>query len=104
MGGYVKDGLDPQEDALRSGRRPGPGWGLEPEDRWGRLEREGASSPAGEPVPTLAGDYPAYYAAIADALARRIPPPVTATEAARTLEVLEAARVSARERRTVIFD
>ncbi|CAM5710460.1 Inositol 2-dehydrogenase/D-chiro-inositol 3-dehydrogenase [Streptomyces glaucescens] len=37
--GYVKYGLDPQEAALREGRRPGNGedWGVEPESLWGRV-------------------------------------------------------------------
>jgi predicted dehydrogenase len=104
-GGYVKHGLDPQEDALRSGQRPGPGWGTEPEARWGRIEREGSAVPgAGEPVPTVPGDYPAFYARIAEALARDLPAPVIVPEVAATLEVLEAARVSAREQRTVRLD
>lgn len=55
----------------------------------------------GEPVPTLPGDYPAYYAAIARALREGGRPPVTATEAAAALRVLEAAKLSAAEGRTV---
>ncbi|MEU7634596.1 Gfo/Idh/MocA family oxidoreductase [Streptomyces sp. NPDC039016] len=112
--GYVKYGLDPQEAALRAGRRPdteGDAWGVEPESAWGRLGAEGAppapaaeASPrtgAGQPVPTLPGAYPAYYAAIARALREGGAPPVTATEAAAALRVLEAARRSAAEGRTV---
>ena len=60
----------------------------------------GESPPTGggRPVPTLPGAYPAYYAAIATAL-REGPGhnPVPATEAAAALDVLEAARRSARE-------
>lgn len=96
--GYVKYGLDPQEAALRDGLRPGPaGWGAEPESAWGTL---GAGDSV-RPVPTLPGDYPAYYAAVAAALRDGSAPPVTALEAAAALEVLEAARRSAREGRTV---
>ncbi|MEU2157772.1 Gfo/Idh/MocA family oxidoreductase [Streptomyces sp. NPDC019396] len=99
--GYVKYGLDPQETALREGVRPGPGdtcWGVEPEQLWGRLgSGESPLTGGGHPVETLPGDYPAYYAAIADALRDGTPPPVTAEEAAAALDVLEAARRSARE-------
>ncbi|SEC40418.1 Predicted dehydrogenase [Streptomyces sp. 2224.1] len=103
--GYVKHGLDPQEAALREGRRPGDeegDWGVEPESRWGRIGA-GASpqSGGGERVPTLPGDYPAYYAAIARALREGGRPPVTATEAAAALRALEAAKLSAAEGRTV---
>ncbi|NJP77640.1 Gfo/Idh/MocA family protein [Streptomyces telluris] len=103
--GYVKYGLDPQEAALREGLRPGSGpagWGVEPECLWGRLGAgESPQTGGGDPVPTLPGDYPAYYAAIETALRTGGEPPVTAREAAATLRVLEAARVSADEGRTV---
>ncbi|MEE1937913.1 Gfo/Idh/MocA family oxidoreductase [Streptomyces sp. TRM 70361] len=96
---YVKHGLDPQEDALRAGARPvaGARWGVEPEAAWGVL---GAGDET-RPVPSLDGDYPAYYAAVAAALRDGTAPPVTAREAADALRVLEAARVSAAEGRTV---
>ncbi|MGW3497195.1 Gfo/Idh/MocA family oxidoreductase [Streptomyces sp. NPDC001020] len=100
--GYVKYGLDPQEAALREGGRPGPGWGEEPEALWGRVGAgESPLTGGGVPVPTVPGDYPAYYAAIAKALREGGPNPVTAHEAAAALEVLEAARRSAREGVTV---
>jgi len=100
--GYVKYGLDPQEAALTAGQRPGPGWGAEPEDRWGRLDASASPFPGvGTPVPTLAGDYPAYYATLAAALRDGTRPPVTAAQAAATLDILEAARVSSLKRRTI---
>ncbi|MGW0864416.1 Gfo/Idh/MocA family oxidoreductase [Streptomyces sp. NPDC002611] len=100
--GYVKYGLDPQEAALRDGLRPGPGWGVEPESQWGRVgSGESPVTGGGRPEPTLPGDYPAYYAAVAKALLEGGPNPVTALEAAAALDVLEAARRSAREKVTV---
>ncbi|MGI5139747.1 MULTISPECIES: Gfo/Idh/MocA family oxidoreductase [unclassified Streptomyces] len=96
--GYVKYGLDPQEAALREGLRPGTGWGQEPESLWGRIGAgESPLTGGGNPVPTVPGDYPAYYAAIAKAVREGGPNPVTALEAAAALDVLEAARRSARE-------
>ncbi|QJS11749.1 Gfo/Idh/MocA family oxidoreductase [Streptomyces argyrophyllae] len=102
--GYVKYGLDPQEAALREGSRPGstPDWGAEDESLWGRVGAgESPLSGGGTPVPTLPGDYPAYYAAVAAALRGTGPNPVTALEAAAALDVLEAARRSARDKVTV---
>ncbi|WP_330238896.1 Gfo/Idh/MocA family protein [Streptomyces sp. NBC_00525] len=102
--GFVKHGLDPQEAALREGALPVPGapWGEEPEELWGRLGAgESPVTGGGTPVRTLPGDYPAYYAAIGDALRGRGDNPVTALQAAAALDVLEAARRSAREGITV---
>ncbi|MFF9198559.1 Gfo/Idh/MocA family oxidoreductase [Streptomyces sp. NPDC014779] len=98
--GYVKYGLDPQEAALREGLRPEPGtpWGVEPEELWGRLGAgESPLTGGGTPVETLPGAYPAYYEAVAAALRGTGANPVTAHEAAAALDVLEAARLSARE-------
>lgn len=97
--GYVKYGLDPQEAALREGLRPGPSdWGTEAESLWGRIGAgESPLTGGGRPVPTLPGDYPAYYKAVAAALTGAGPNPVTALEAAAALDVLEAARRSARD-------
>ncbi|MFI6933352.1 Gfo/Idh/MocA family oxidoreductase [Streptomyces sp. NPDC050287] len=103
--GYVKYGLDPQEAALREGQRPGTtaaGWGREPEDLWGRVGAgESPLTGGGRPEPTLPGDYPAYYAAVARALTDGGANPVTALEAAAALDVLEAARRSAHDGVTV---
>ncbi|GAA2144178.1 Gfo/Idh/MocA family oxidoreductase [Kitasatospora kazusensis] len=91
--GYVKYGMDPQENDLRAGRRPGDGtpWGTEPAEAYGTLGHDGQTAPA----PTDPGDYPAYYAGIAHSLATGTPPPVDPRDAVATLTVLEAARGSA---------
>ncbi|MGI5352609.1 Gfo/Idh/MocA family oxidoreductase [Streptomyces sp. CA-250714] len=93
---YVKYGLDPQENALRAGARPAEGvpWGVEPEESWGVLGAQDAPDEL-RTVPTLDGDYPAFYDAVACALRDGTPPPVTAHEAAATLQVLETARTFA---------
>jgi predicted dehydrogenase len=95
---YTKHGLDVQEDALRSGRRPGgPDWGSEPAERFGLLGVDGAL----QPVPTVPGDYPRFYAELVGALRDGGALPVDPRDAVTVLEVLEAARRSARERAPV---
>ena len=92
-GAYVKNGLDGQEDALRAGARPdGPGWGLEPPERWGRLVGDGGE----RQVETEPGAYPRFYQAVAEALRTGAPPPVDPLDGIAVIEVLEAARQSAR--------
>lgn len=99
--GYVKDGLDVQEAALKAGARPGPaGWGSEPPERWGRM----GAGDAWTPVRTEAGAYPAFYAGIAAALRDGTPPPVDPADAVRGLRIMEAARRSASEATTVRLD
>jgi predicted dehydrogenase len=89
---YLKDGLDPQEAALRDGARPGdPGWGREPEPRWGRL----AAGDSERPIETERGAYDAFYGELARALRGDGPPPVEPMDAVAALEVLEAAARSA---------
>ncbi len=101
-GSYIKYGLDPQEARLRAGRMPaGPDWGEEPPQDWGRLSVQDGDSLRQQAVPTLAGDYRRYYENIRDAISGRAEPAVTAAAAGRVMEILELARRSSLERRTL---
>lgn len=87
---YVKQGWDPQEAALRAGLRPtgdAAEWGTEEPASWGLL---GVGDQA-RPVPTVAGDWPAYYRGIAAALRGRGPNPVPVASVVPVLRVLEEA-------------
>lgn len=96
--GYVKFGMDPQEDDLRAGRRPDThAWGIEDPSHHGVLGTDEASVH----LPTLAGDYPAFYVGLATALATGTPPPVDPHDAVAALTVLEAARHSAATGKTI---
>jgi scyllo-inositol 2-dehydrogenase (NADP+) len=95
---YVKFGLDVQEDALRSGGRPGgDGWGQEPVNRWGQLGHGDVL----EPVPTSAGAYQDFYLGLARALRDGGPPPVDPADAVKALDVIEAAHRAAATGRVV---
>jgi len=95
-GTYEKWGLDPQEDALSSGLRPGdPSWGLEPRERWGHLSTDAGGLHIDGPVETLPGAYERYYELLCDALISGGPPPVDPADALDTLHVIEAAKRSA---------
>jgi len=97
-GAYVKYGIDPQEEALIAGGVPGTnGWGEEPESRWGKFG-------AGDEVHverTEAGNYPAFYRGVRDAIANGAVPPVTTAQGIAMMEVMDAARLSASTRRVV---
>ena len=97
-GAYLKYGLDIQEDALRAGTMPGsPGWGEEAEAQWGTF----AAGPHIERIPTMTASYAPYYAGVAAAIREGAPPPVTVADVATGLEIISAARQSAREGRRV---
>lgn len=86
--------MDPQEAALVEGRVPTePGWGSVDETVWGVL---GAGDRT-VTVPTLPGDYGAFYRGVARSVLAGAAPPVTIDEAVAVLEVLDAARRSAAE-------
>jgi scyllo-inositol 2-dehydrogenase (NADP+) len=95
---YVKYGLDIQEQSLLAGRRPDdPLWGREPEDRWGLL---GAGDRIRR-IPTAPGGYQRFYEGIVLTLRESAPPPVDPDEVVAGLEVLDAARESARQQRMI---
>jgi len=97
-GTYEKWGLDPQEDALRSGIRPGdPNWGKEPREQWGRLSTDVEGIHIDGAIETLPGSYESYYTLVRDALLQHSSPPVEPADALITLRIIEAAQQSARD-------
>nr|CEL21422.1 Myo-inositol 2-dehydrogenase [Kibdelosporangium sp. MJ126-NF4]CTQ96011.1 Myo-inositol 2-dehydrogenase (EC 1.1.1.18) [Kibdelosporangium sp. MJ126-NF4] len=85
---YTKHGLDVQEAALKAGHGPGsPGWGEEPPEAWGLLGATGETTP----VPTKAGSYQYFYAAMVATLRDGAPVPVAPESAIATLEIIETA-------------
>jgi len=101
QGSYVKYGVDPQEDALKAGGRPGEaGWGADSAD--GRLTSiDAAGTATTATVPTLPGDYTRYYAALRDAIRGYGPNPVTPDQAVGLMNLLDLGRQSAREKRAL---
>ena len=102
-GSYRHSGIDVQAQAIFAGQRPvdlGDAWGYEAESRWGTVNTADGS----HPVPSERGAYQDYYTQFAAAIAGTAPFPVPAGEAIHTLEVLDAARLSATEHRVVSLD
>jgi predicted dehydrogenase len=84
---------------LISGRSPAgtQPWGVEPQERWGKLDRDGTS----EPVESERGRWDTYYPAFAAAVRGEGPVPVDPRDAIASLTVIDAIRRSAREGRSV---
>lgn len=97
-GTYEKWGLDPQEEMLRTGKRPGdPAWGREPREAWGHLLTDIGGVHIDGTVETLPGSYETFYALLRDALLTSGAPPVDPADAIAALRVIEAAQQSARD-------
>ena len=109
-GSFRKHGLDPQEPALVGGAKlPKLGspdvWLQETESAWGALTV--APNPAAPErlvesrVKTTLGDYRGFYANARDAILGAAPPALTAEDGFRVVRMLELARQSSAERRTL---
>jgi scyllo-inositol 2-dehydrogenase (NADP+) len=104
-GSFIKYGMDPQEEILRSANCPdgldwGEDWGVESEDRWGTLSRVGEEP---RKVKTDRGDYRGYYANVRDAIEKKTQLDVTPEQALRTMRALVLAQKSSREGRRVLW-
>lgn len=87
-GGFVKYGVDPQEEALRLGDLDGA---VEAPGHRGRLRVEFGGEVVERDVETVRGSWDAYYTNIAEHLEGRAPLAVTAEEAREVVRVLDAA-------------
>jgi predicted dehydrogenase len=87
--------MEGQEGLLVAGHSPAtyPEWGAEPEDRWGRVFRDGES----ELLRSERGAWDTFYPTFAAAVRGTGPVPVSPWDAVATAEVLDVARVSAVE-------
>lgn len=96
-GSFVIHGLDPQEDALKAGMRPGDlHWGT------GALHGRVVTSEGEQIVPRQPGDYRRFYELMRDAILGDGPPPVTPDEALAVMRVLDAGRQSSETGRRII--
>lgn len=101
-GSYVKDGLDPQENDLRAGLKPGNGnWGVEAESEWGTLSYEEGGKTVSQKIESIPGNYPNFYKQVFEAITNNGKSPVDLTEALTVMRCIEAAQKSARDGVTV---
>ncbi len=101
-GSYLKYGLDPQEDALKAGQLPNdPEWGHENEAMYGELTMSVGNLAVKGKVPTLPGHYEAFYEGVAQAIIHGTQVPVSPEDARNTIWVIETARRSHEEQRTL---
>ena len=100
LGSFIKYGLDPQEDVLKTGQRPpAPEWGADPLPATVSVWQDGICRSREQAC--IAGDYPAYYAGVRDAINGVGPNPVTADEAIRVIGLIELGLQSAQQGRVL---
>lgn len=101
-GSFIKSKADVQEAALQAGKIPGSqDWGAELDKEKGLLHTEKDGKIIKEHIPTIKGDYMAYYEGIYQALRNNKAVPVSATDGMNVIKVIEAAIQSNREKRVV---
>ncbi|WP_394940253.1 Gfo/Idh/MocA family oxidoreductase [Psychromicrobium sp. YIM B11713] len=87
--GYLKEHGDLQEAQIIDGILPGDErYGVDPEESWGLLGRTGET----RRIETERGDFPAFYALLAQSLKTGTPPPVDPLDAVAALRVIEEVR------------
>jgi predicted dehydrogenase len=103
-GSFIKQGMDPQEEALKRGLTPAePNWGQEPIVQWGKLNTQFGDLHVEGQVETLAGCYQAFYQNIAGVIMGREELAVKPEEAMNTIRIIELAFQSSEQRRTIPF-
>ena len=104
-GTFTKHGLDPQEEALKTGGIPGaPGWGKEGSEWWGKIDTQVNGLHIVGAVETLPGNYSAYYDNIYAAIRNGEPLAVSAEQATDVIRIIEMACQSSEEGRTLLVE
>ena len=102
LGAFVKQTVDPQENNLRHGLiQPGMPWGGEPEENWGILTLAENGALTQRRVPSANCDYRDFYANLRDAILEKATLAVSPEYALDVMRLLELARQSSAERRTI---
>jgi scyllo-inositol 2-dehydrogenase (NADP+) len=102
QGAFVKQSFDPQESNLRRGYiRSDTAWGAEPQENWGLLTLSENGTLAERRIPSANCDYRDFYANLRDAFLGKAKLAVSPDWALDVMRLLELARQSSKERRTV---
>jgi scyllo-inositol 2-dehydrogenase (NADP+) len=104
-GTFTKYGLDPQEEELKVGKSPGgPGWGSESMEWYGSLITQKDGAPWRGRIETKPGNYGAFYDNVFEHLSQGKELAVKAEEALNVIRIIDVAKKSNQERRTVPLD
>jgi scyllo-inositol 2-dehydrogenase (NADP+) len=97
-GSFVKYGIDPQEQDLKDGKKPGTtGWGVEHENDWGLLNTQIKGFHFRGKIETVPGNYLAFYDNLHRAIRFGKELAVKPEEAAMVIKMIEEAYVVQRD-------
>lgn len=103
-GSFVKFGIDPQEEALKTGASLAmPDWGKEEESFWGTLNTNINKMHFRGKIETVHGNYGGFYDEIYEALRKGKTPSTVATNIIGVIKILEAAFESAQTKKVIIL-
>jgi scyllo-inositol 2-dehydrogenase (NADP+) len=104
-GSFVKHGTDPQEEALNAGHSPDePGWGTEPEEKWGILNTNTGGLHFRGRIETVPGCYPEFYNSLYETLLKGSELAVKPQESLRVIRIIRAAYESQEKRSQIKID
>ncbi|NJO01483.1 MAG: Gfo/Idh/MocA family oxidoreductase [Bacteroidia bacterium] len=103
-GSFVKHGLDPQEDALKLGRKPqGADWGTEDPGIWGTIHRDEQGLIIRGTVQSLPGDYRGLFADLYAAIREKEEPYVKPGQVGTGIRIIEAIIASDEEKKSILL-
>jgi scyllo-inositol 2-dehydrogenase (NADP+) len=103
-GAFFKQSFDPQEINLRNGTTfEDERWDVQGEEDWGMLTTVENGVEAQTRLPPVKSDYRDYYANVRDALLGKAELAVTPQHALDVMRILELARTSSEQRRTIAW-
>jgi scyllo-inositol 2-dehydrogenase (NADP+) len=104
-GSFIKYGMDPQEEQLKSGLLPtDTGYGVEPKTSWGHLHTEFEGKIINEKYPSLPATHTDYYTGIYNSIVIGMPLEVTPQMAHNTIRLIELAIESNQKKCTIACD
>lgn len=104
QGSFHKYGLDPQEEALKAGKKPtDPDWGHETEEFWGTLTTEKDGITQRKKIESLPGNYSGFYDDLYESVVHGKELSVKPEEALNYVRIIEAVRNSSKMRTTVVL-
>ncbi len=101
-GGFIKYGMDHQEEDMLAGKRPSASdWNVDPEECWGTLYYDTGDTIAEEKIPTVVSSYSQYYDNLYHAITEGAPLLVPPRQSVDVLKIIEAAQRSHQEKRRI---